>query len=529
MFRMRFGAWLLLVLSACATGPKAPLEAAPSKPAEPVPSLVAVSAAVGISEEPLRAVIQSRLLELSQCVAITELVEGRLTPIQGGEGGDDRVEVKLYVSARKAPQPQESPWRVEAQVQGALSQPSCVAHLVSSWPFEEVSLQAMAKVRRWTAPGMSFVYRYRPSQAARTQRVKANGRAFAEFCSVFSEAKRGQPLLPLYRQGRQKVRGDLQLVMEPVLEMEGAISGNDFAAMVAAAARDLGASLGVKLECRAFRGWLPITDAELMESETLPVDESCVDRVEQMRQLGQEILPSNEGYESALSSPRARPVAEPGLLVDARQPRAELPLLASAKKVRSLAIAESKLQGRSRPLVYLKVDPALRAKELVEAAKRWGVDFEVRLLATRSGLAPLEHAKEAWPEAVMLYQEQLSNVRSADRATRLIDAFSQAGPHCAPVPELIAQLYSLAPVDRLPTLATGLARALEECGCPHAWSEVAWARLALIADEWDGGVGWVPLSVATKEPAPAVELPSAATVEQLVEVLGDAPLRVKWR
>lgn len=516
---------LLLVLAACAAQtPRQPPALSPPSPANG-PVLEELKAPSAL-EPSFAALITQRLPELRQCVAVTFVEGARWAPITSSSKLDDRVEVSLRVNTTRAGSPSQ---KLQVKASAQLSDTACVEHWVSAWPFSDEQLDALAAEGGERSAGLTFRYRFRPTAQMREAKITANQKALMELCSVFEGAKPDQSLEPAYNAGRDRIRFDLQAILDPLMSTASAFSPKEFGQLTAATFRMLGEQLAVTKPCRAFRGWLAYSDAELMDAAPLPDSSSCALRVEQMKKLGATFSPAPAGLRAALESPRARKLTEPGLLIDATSAEAEAPLVPSKQLVDRLARAQAEEQKRPRPIAYVRVGPSEPARKLLEGVLAWSARFDVRLLLIHTGPTELIHAADAWPPAVALLQEQLSELRPQERPRALMRSFADAGLYCAGAPKVIGAISTLDEDQQLAALAAGLAEAIDHCGCPNAWSEAAWARLALLADAWDAGAGWLPLPVTKKASAPALELAGDATVEALLAVLPETPFRVVWK
>jgi hypothetical protein len=149
-------------------------------------------------------------------------------------------------------------------------------------------------------------------------------------------------------------------------------------------------------------------------------------------------------------------------------------------------------------------------------------------LGQRSGPGPVGRAANAWKDAlVSVAGPRLAIDTGEMRST--IAAFAQQGELCPGLPHAVEKVGAK-DVQELAPLLTAVAGALERCKCPRIYSEIAWARLSVIADAWDGRAGWVPLPVTDDRFAPAVTLPRKADATQLVRAVANvpAPVRVVW-
>ncbi|HEY0883154.1 MAG TPA: hypothetical protein VGD87_16580 [Archangium sp.] len=125
------------------------------------------------------------------------------------------------------------------------------------------------------------------------------------------------------------------------------------------------------------------------------------------------------------------------------------------------------------------------------------------------------------------------------RVRDLLDGMFSAVAHAAPVDRStilagsvreIAEQYDLAPrcTATRGLLPLSTSEYLEACGCPQPYAELTWARLAVLLDDQVDHAGWVPLNITEDRKATEVTLSRGATLQKLVDVLQDAPVRVTW-
>jgi hypothetical protein len=209
-------------------------------------------------------------------------------------------------------------------------------------------------------------------------------------------------------------------------------------------------------------------------------------------------------------------------------PLAPSGLLLPQTKIAALAAEQQKLQKRPVPIVYLRLKAETPARAVAEAGRRWRQGFEVRVLGQRLGPGNFGKSSNAWKDAlVSVAGPRLAIDYGEMRST--IGAFTTQADFCPGLPEAVAKVGSR-DVEDLAPLATAVADALEKCKCPRIYSEIAWARLSVIADAWDGRAGWVPLPVTDDRFAPAVTLQRKADATALVRAVAEltSPARVIW-
>jgi hypothetical protein len=178
----------------------------------------------------------------------------------------------------------------------------------------------------------------------------------------------------------------------------------------------------------------------------------------------------------------------------------------------------AKEQRRARALVYLNVRAKMPVGALVDALKRWSTTFEVRLLVTRAGTGPLVAASHAWVDPLGAF-----NPLPFTRAFMLDDDVCPGASDAARVAEEkpVEQQFS--------ALANGIAKALKHCGCPRLYSELAFTKVAAVADAWEAD-GWIAPLLTENPRAQVLRLSPEDPAWKLVEALAGrtAPLRVEW-
>lgn len=469
----------------------------------------------------VEALVRQRLPELARCLAFVQW--DQKVPADF-EQRDDLVQ--LDFDARSTVEPGEParprPWALSFTNQkSAASQrltPDCVKGAVERW-LTDAQLAALAAVEPAHRPALSLRAHFRPTAAQRAAIAAANTRDYAKLCEAFAGLHPDGDLKAAWLPAREHVEPGLREEVDFTFALLSRLKPVDQRTIGARGLAEIAEAHGVARPCHALRGWSPATDAEVLDSDTPPPTTACAARVRQLEAIAAKPPPGYSPPDVYLPSTRGRPLLEAGLVVELASGRRSGSELAAAK------LEQVRAQGRPRPLVYFQARAEDQARELVRSAQAWGRDFEVRLLV--SAAPPFSHrlAKSAWPEAVSVLERGVAN----GDVGRVLGPLEAPGSPCAPLREALLAADAAPPSERLARQAAALSRSLKACGCPHPWSEVAFARFTVAADAWTQAVGWVPLSVVEDPVAKELVLDPKSTVGALLAALGEKPVRVTWR
>lgn len=491
--------------------------------------MVELKVRVGISEQAVREVINKNLGKLTECIGFADY-RNDLAPLKNLERLDDRVEVALDVRRGTYAEPL-GPLRFSARVESLLSDPQCVQGAVAEWAATQEVLESIHSSMGETP--IVFTYRFRPAPTARIAAQKINTAGMEALCRAFTGASEAD-LASRWAGVKDQLPVRVRNALAPTIESLKLARPADVKTIFATAVRETAQMLGAPKPCRALRGWTYPNLFELLAAEEgdLPAGTSCKSRVSQLRALASSPplpVPIRAGE---VRVENTRPFEAGGLVVEDDvykfDPLAPSGLLLPQVKISALAAEQQKLQKRPVPIVYLRLKAETPAVAVAEAGRRWRQGFEVRVLGQRLGLGNFGKSSNAWKDALVSVAGprmaiDYGEVRSA------IGALSQQGELCPALPEAVAKVGSR-DVEDLAPLATAVADALEKCKCPRIFSEIAWARLTVIADAWDGRAGWVPLPVTDDRFAPAVTLQRKADATALVRAVAElpAPARIVW-
>jgi hypothetical protein len=493
------------------------------------PRLLELKVRVGISEHQVREVVTRNLPKLAECIGFADY-RNDLAPLKNLDRLDDRVEVQLDVRRGTYADPL-GPLHFDARVEGILTDPQCVQDMVATWT-APAALTETIHSSTGDAP-IVFIYRYRPADRARTASQQSNAAGMDMLCKAFSGAT-GTDILSRWDAVKEKLPQRVTRGLERTAAALKTAAPSDMKVLWATAVRETGAMLGAAKPCRAFKGWTYPNLTELLAAEPgdLPADTTCASRVKQMRALAANPplpVPIRAGE---VRIEGAHPFAEGGLVVEDDvykfDPLAPGGLLLPQAKIASLAVEQAKAQNRKVPIVYLRLKAETPAVAVAEAGRRWRQGFEVRVLGQRQGPGNVGLQANAWKDAVVSVAGPRQAIDYGEvRST--IAGFNAHTDLCAAVPPAVAKVGG-PNTDDIGPLITAVADALEKCKCPRIYSEIAWARVSVVADAWDGRAGWVPLPVTDDRFAPAVTLPRKADAGALVRAVAalTSPARIVW-
>jgi len=488
---MRRAYLLAALVGACATAPAAPQISDPPKPAEAALVLKRVEARVGLPEPEVIALVNQNLRSLEDCTAFTEEDDlGQLHRLESLAALDDRVKVTLEVERYGQP---EDATRLRVKTESVLSNSECVSQMIGEWPWPPELLEAMRKLRG-SEPAVSLEYSFRPSEAKRTAQLQANEQGVRLVCEAFtgfreSESlnERIQPLIP-------QLSKRLQLHVGSMLQGLRHTSERDRPAIFSRAVLRIADSLAVHIACNPLR-LVRATVADLVALDEAPTEPSCSARVAQMKSMKAPAATGLMAFLPDLTAKTGQPIVDDAFWVPSDRYSS---VFAEAFDVARLAKSEAKRQGRAKPIVYLAFSSVHSVGDLVNAAKQWGVAFETRLLVSPAPGPEGELSKSAWAEALTLLRASAGSSLGASTASLLAEQFASEAQLCSDIPVAYNSLAHVAPADKPVLLSKFVAEALEACGCPQTYSQVAWARLALIFDALAAQPKFLPLKLSSK-------------------------------
>lgn len=521
----------LLLLSGCVTTPALP-SASPTD-AKPVSDsallkLEKLEVRVGLSEPEFDRVIREHLPELVQCIAFGHWVQGGLVKVTNPEKHDDRVQVVLdHEPFYGDPELDGDRGPFKADVEAMLSDTYCVKRLVGQWPWPKEQIEAAERLRRERGPLATFLYRFRPTAAQREAARKENQASFDAFCNTPVEGD----LLAHYERVKGRMKGAVLSTFDPTFRAVVHAAPADRATIVAASVREIAEQYDLPVRCAATRGLIPLSTAEYLEEPGRPTL-ACADRVNQMKAIASKPL----GFAVAgVKSSHAQKLTEPGELMDF-----ETESYLDEPELSARSAAAAKAQKRKRPIAYVFITDALASpRALAEFAVRVGTRFELRLMVWHESPKATSYSSTAWPGVVAQLRAQLSDGARFETLPGLLSELERdQEQYC---PGLAASFSSSGdkpatyrrapePLPPLEVVVGAIASRLEACGCPQPYAELTWARVAALLDDQLDHVGWVPLNLTTDRKAKQVSLPDGATLQLLVDLIGDAgPYRVTGR
>jgi hypothetical protein len=478
--------------------------------------LVQFKAPDGVVRKDLETFLRTQLPSLASCQVFTseEGVTLVRVPDQKVKGGP--LQIAFGVT--------DTTW---ADAAGDVADVPCLRRVVSAWPLPERLQKNLRRAKRERDAAVLLQLDFKPNAAARASLRKDNAAGLAALCTAFEGASPQEDPRPRLRDvaGRlpPAVAGRLEIVLRDApataLERSTWLAENTRAASM---------ELTTGTACPAFRGWLPLSDEELMHSPN-PPSGPCAQRVSQFKTLAS--APPLEDavfLRSALTRPRDVPGEE---LSEDDFKTSALGQLQGAP-LRARAIEAQRKQGRPRPVLYVRVPVNSEATELTKVGLAWGAHFEVRLLVTRAQFEAGPRAKTAWPSVVAALLEQQRSetlsVLGGDAVRAAVDDELQ----CPGLGRAAAQARAAPELEMARTLASSLAAALPACGCPPLLAETLWARVAILEDaaQDSRGLTWRPLEIAAAEPAKVLVLDTEASAEDLLKALPDeGPVVVRFQ
>ena len=478
--------------------------------------LVEFKAPEGVVRKDLEAFLRTQLPSLASCQVFTTEDRGALVPLSDQQVKGGALQIAFGVT--------NTTW---ADAAGEVADVSCIQRVVTAWPLPAALQKNLQRGKRDRDAAVLLRLDFKPNAAARASLRKDNAAGLAALCAAFEGASPQEDPRPRLRavEGRlpPAVAGRLEVVLQ-----EGPATAPERNTWLAENTRFASMELTAGTACAAFRGWLPLSDEELMRSPS-PPSAPCSRRVTQFKALA--AAPPLEGAVYLRSA-----VARPRDVLGEELSEADFEASASGQlkgqALRARALEAQRKQGRPRPVLYVRVPTSAWAAELAKVGEAWGASFEVRLLVTRAQFEAGPEAKTAWPSAVEALLEQQRSLKLSVLGASAVGAAVEDELQCPGLGRAAGQALAAPDLATARTLASSLAATLPACGCPPLLAEALWARVAILEDAAQASRGstWRPLEIVTAGPAKVLVLDAEASPEDLLKALpAEGPVVVRFQ
>ncbi|MFO0596847.1 MAG: hypothetical protein U0228_16150 [Myxococcaceae bacterium] len=151
----------------------------------------------------------------------------------------------------------------------------------------------------------------------------------------------------------------------------------------------------------------------------------------------------------------------------------------------------------------------------LQKALKLAATASVRVCVQKKGPVVRKYSLDADEKLVSEMMAKIADLDPADRATVIAGEFADRKWSCDGIPNTFTAVARASPSDRLTLLAGGVVDSFDDCNCPRADVEPAYAALTLMADVWDEQMDCAEIK-AGGEGAQTLKLKSGFTGEDLL-------------